>query len=167
MKFEIGKPYKIRDGRKAHIFTLDNGTGSMFGAIYTAPYWIPCSWLTSGCFIDSKLENPADLISEWTEQLEFAFERAKGDDMTYNFCQKCFTRFDACESCKDAELAAKDKEIETLKAQIAAMRKCEICKHYDTFAHDAPCSGCADKTDLPSLTLSCALFATKLERSKL
>jgi len=70
--------------------------------------------------------------------------------MTYNFCQKCCTRFDACETCKDAELAAKDKEIEALKAQIAAMRRCEICKHYDTIYH---CSGCADKTNLPKWEL--------------
>ena len=51
------------------------------------------------------------------------------------------------------ELAAKDKEIETLKAQIAAMKCCEICKHYDNFAHDAPCVCCADKTDLPKWEL--------------
>ena len=40
--------------------------------------------------------------------------------MTYNFCQKCFTRFDACETCKDAELAAKDKEVALRDAVIAA-----------------------------------------------
>ena len=73
--------------------------------------------------------------------------------MTYNFCQKCFTRFDACETCLAAELSAKDKEIEALKAQIAAMRRCEICKHYETNYNDAPCSGCADKTDLPKWDL--------------
>jgi len=71
--------------------------------------------------------------------------------MTYNFCQKCCTRFEACETCKDAELAAKDKEIEALKAQNAAMRRCEICKHYDTIYH---CSGCADKTNLPKWELN-------------
>jgi hypothetical protein len=54
----------------------------------------------------------------------------------------------------DAELAAKDKEIEGLKAQIAAMRTCEICKHYLTFSYDAPCVSCADKTDLPKWELA-------------
>ena len=42
--------------------------------------------------------------------------------MTYNFCQKCCTRFDACETCKDAELAAKDNEIEELKDTITSLR---------------------------------------------
>ena len=40
--------------------------------------------------------------------------------MTYNFCQKCFTRFEACETCHAAELAAKDKEIALRDAVIAA-----------------------------------------------
>jgi hypothetical protein len=74
--------------------------------------------------------------------------------MTYNFCQKCCTRFEACETCKDAELAAKDKEIAELKAQIAAMRTCEICKHWDTDCHDAPCASCASTTDLPNWGLA-------------
>jgi hypothetical protein len=38
--------------------------------------------------------------------------------MTYNFCQKCCTRFEACETCRDAELAAKDKEIARLRAAL-------------------------------------------------
>ena len=67
MKFEIGKMYKIRDGRKAQIFMLNNGTGSMFGAIDTESYWTPCAWLTSGCFKDSKTENLSDIVSEWSE----------------------------------------------------------------------------------------------------
>jgi hypothetical protein len=74
--------------------------------------------------------------------------------MSYNHCTECFSRLDACESCMDAELAAKDKEIEGLKAQIAAMRTCEICKHYLTFSYDAPCVSCADKTDLPKWELA-------------
>ena len=89
----------------------------------------------------------------------------------FDICQTCFTRANACLDCyekkldkaealtvyaietRDAELAAKDKEIETLKAQIAAMRRCEICKHYDNNYHDAPCVCCADKTDLPKWEL--------------
>jgi hypothetical protein len=42
--------------------------------------------------------------------------------MTYNFCQKCFTRFEACETCHAAELAAKDKEISALKDTITSLR---------------------------------------------
>jgi hypothetical protein len=42
--------------------------------------------------------------------------------MTYNFCQKCFTRFDGCTECHAAELAAKDKEIARLKDTITSLR---------------------------------------------
>ena len=34
--------------------------------------------------------------------------------MTYNFCQKCFTRFDACETCHAAELAEQDRTTEAI-----------------------------------------------------
>ena len=71
-----------------------------------------------------------------------------------NFCNYCYTRLDSCADCHAAELAAKDKEIEDLKAQIAAMRQCEICKHYDGNYHDAPCVSCACTTDLPKWELA-------------
>ena len=66
--------------------------------------------------------------------------------MTYNFCQKCCTRFEACETCHAAELAAKDKEIEALKAQIAAIKCCETCKHYYDFKNrkGSACYSCGD-----------------------
>ena len=73
--------------------------------------------------------------------------------MTYNFCQKCFTRFEACETCHAAKLAAKDKEIEALKEQIAAMKECENCKHYYNKSIDAPCECCASTTNLPKWEL--------------
>jgi len=69
-------------------------------------------------------------------------------------CTKCFTRCEGCTDCHAAEIEAKDKEIEALKAQIAAMRRCEICKHWDTDCDSAPCVGCADKTDLPRWELA-------------
>jgi len=71
-----------------------------------------------------------------------------------NFCNYCYTRLDACADCHAAELAAKDKEIEALKAQIAAMKECENCKHYDNKSIDVPCVSCADKTDLPNWELA-------------
>jgi hypothetical protein len=55
---------------------------------------------------------------------------------------------------RDAELIANDEEIESLKAQIAAMRRCEICKHYANDYLDAKCVGCADKTSLPKWELA-------------
>jgi hypothetical protein len=42
--------------------------------------------------------------------------------MTYNFCQKCCIRFEGCADCHEAELAAKDKEIEGLKDTITSLR---------------------------------------------
>ena len=42
--------------------------------------------------------------------------------MTYNFCQKCCTRFEGCADCHVAELAAKDKEISALKDTITSLR---------------------------------------------
>jgi len=71
-----------------------------------------------------------------------------------NHCSECFARLDGCQECMDAELAAKDKEIEALKAQIAAMRRCEICKHWDADCDGAPCVDCADKTDPPKWELA-------------
>jgi len=43
--------------------------------------------------------------------------------MTYNFCQKCCTRFEACETCHAVELAAKDKEIARLKKVLDCFNK--------------------------------------------
>ena len=37
---------------------------------------------------------------------------------------------------------------------VEKMKCCEICKHYDNNYHDAPCSGCADKTNLPKWELN-------------
>ncbi len=42
--------------------------------------------------------------------------------MTYNFCQKCCTRFEACAECHKEELAEKDKELEGLR---------QLCKDLD------------------------------------
>ena len=44
--------------------------------------------------------------------------------MTYNFCQKCCTRFESCETCHAAELAAKDKEIMRLIKIITHLTGC-------------------------------------------
>lgn len=39
-----------------------------------------------------------------------------------NFCNYCYTRMDACETCKDAIIAEKDKEIAALKDTITSLR---------------------------------------------
>lgn len=40
-----------------------------------------------------------------------------------NFCNYCYTRLDACESCHKAELAAKEKYIESQDVIISGQRK--------------------------------------------
>jgi len=50
--------------------------------------------------------------------------------MTYNFCQKCFTRFEACETCHAAELAAKDAEILRLRAALREIAV-QVDVHFD------------------------------------
>jgi len=74
--------------------------------------------------------------------------------MTYNFCQKCCTRFEGCADCHAAELAAKDKEIARLKALIESAKCCKTCKHYDNYNIDAPCECCASTTGLPKWKLA-------------
>jgi len=67
MKFEIGKFYKTRDGRKAQIFMLDNGAGYMLGVgLHANGIWFFNQWRCDGTiYIDS--DTPLDLISEWEE----------------------------------------------------------------------------------------------------
>jgi hypothetical protein len=67
VKFEIGKFYKTRDGRKAQISMLDNGAGYMLGMMMNASdIWFSNQWRCDGTiYIDSDTQN--DLISEWEE----------------------------------------------------------------------------------------------------
>jgi hypothetical protein len=67
MKFEIGKFYKTRDGRKAQIFMLDNGAGFMMGTVLQENgIWFSKHWICDGTiYINS--DSPDDLISEWEE----------------------------------------------------------------------------------------------------
>jgi hypothetical protein len=76
-------------------------------------------------------------------------------------CADCGILYGAEIKAKDKYIEAQDviisgqrKEVEALKEQIAAMRRCEICKYYDNNYHDAPCVGCADKTSLPRWELA-------------
>lgn len=64
MKFELGKFYKTRDGRKAQIFMLDNGKGLMIGAVLIDGNWLARVWNNSG---SSTLEFDRDLVGEWRE----------------------------------------------------------------------------------------------------
>jgi hypothetical protein len=90
-----------------------------------------------------------------------------------NFCNYCYTH--------KSEIEAKDKEIEGLKAALAAevrltvhaietrdaeliakdkeievlkARMCETCTHYATSGIDVPCLSCAFTTDLPKWELA-------------
>jgi len=46
-----------------------------------------------------------------------------------NHCTECFARLDGCQECMDAELAAKDKEIESLKAKIESLKETIILQN--------------------------------------
>ena len=74
--------------------------------------------------------------------------------MTYNFCQKCFTRFEGCVDCHAAELAAKDKYIEAQDVIISGQRKeiedsvqklkcCGNCR-WNLDADEEHCEGCIE-----------------------
>jgi hypothetical protein len=67
VKFEIGKFYKTRGGRKAQIFMPDNGAGYMLGIVLQANgVWFSNQWRCDGTiYIDSDTQE--DLMSEWEE----------------------------------------------------------------------------------------------------
>lgn len=74
-KFDLGKFYKTRDGRKAQIFMLDNGRGYMLGAIKSRDnMWSTCSWYTDGMFCSGKNEHDLNLVGEWREPLKRVME---------------------------------------------------------------------------------------------
>lgn len=67
MKFEPGKYYKTRDGRKVRIYTTDaGGRHPIHGSVWNGDRWVQLSWATSGTYIRSG-ECGWDLISEWQE----------------------------------------------------------------------------------------------------
>jgi len=68
MKFEIGKFYKSRDGKKAQIFMPDRGDGVMLGAYTNGGFWIATSWSRDGRWEGG--EHRLDIISEWEEPKE-------------------------------------------------------------------------------------------------
>lgn len=72
MKFEVGKFYRTRDGRKAQIFMLDNGSGLMFGARLDTEVWSPSTWNKNGTWAIGSHEK--DLISEWREPIKYSVE---------------------------------------------------------------------------------------------
>ena len=88
MKFEIGKLYKTRDGRKAQIFMLDIGTGSMLGAIQLSvtiksgtiehpekSEWLADSWYWNGLkSLGNRVVCDKDLVSEWRDPVKYSVE---------------------------------------------------------------------------------------------
>lgn len=72
MKIEPGKFYKTRSGRKARIYAVDgDSVRPIHGAIIANGDWILAGWGMDGNFYDSSNESEYDLISEWTEPLDF------------------------------------------------------------------------------------------------
>jgi hypothetical protein len=74
MKFEIGKFYKTRDGRKAQVFMLSNGNNRMLGAVlYSWKVWEVTHWNQQGCE-GTGSEYPWDLVAEWREPIKYSVE---------------------------------------------------------------------------------------------
>jgi hypothetical protein len=77
-----------------------------------------------------------------------------------HICNDCFEKSHIAIAAKintrkNEEIEAKDAEIARMRAEIAAMRRCEICKHYDAiWVGRNPCIGCADTTNLPKWELA-------------
>jgi hypothetical protein len=69
MKFEPGKYYKTRDGRKARIYITDaGGTYSIHGAVWTTDIWVQHTWQADGGFNYEKPGGSSlDLVAEWEE----------------------------------------------------------------------------------------------------
>jgi hypothetical protein len=67
MKFEVGKFYKTRDGRKAQLFILDNGASVMLGVVLNkGGIWFSNQWRCDGrIYCNNDTLN--DLVTEWTE----------------------------------------------------------------------------------------------------
>lgn len=77
MEFEVGKTYKSRDGRKVIIYALypDQVRPIHAGIRHhdgtdVCDMWSVCSYLPNG-FIYENDTCGADIISEWTEELDF------------------------------------------------------------------------------------------------
>jgi hypothetical protein len=69
IRFEPGKYYKTRDGRKARIYITDaGGTYPVHGAVWNTNIWILHTWQTDGIFNNQMiLKSSLDLIAEWEE----------------------------------------------------------------------------------------------------
>ena len=66
MKFEEGKFYRTRDGRKAKIFLIQNY--DMLGAVLWNGLWQHCEWYNCG---HKRIgEDKLDLIEEWKEKVK-------------------------------------------------------------------------------------------------
>lgn len=74
MKFELGKFYKTRDGRKAQIFMLDNGAEIILGMVQNKDnIWFSNQWRTDGRIYHNH-ETPNDLVGEWREPIKKVME---------------------------------------------------------------------------------------------
>jgi hypothetical protein len=66
MKFEEGKFYRTRDGRKAKIFLIQNY--DMLGAVLWNGLWQHCEWYNCGRKLIGG--DKLDLIEEWKEKVK-------------------------------------------------------------------------------------------------
>ena len=72
MKFEAGKCYRMRNGRKAQIDHVDGDVDSALIGIYWDSYGIkqPSSWNQTGLFHQKIGETCLDLIEPWDEPVK-------------------------------------------------------------------------------------------------
>lgn len=70
MKFEVGKFYKTRDGRKVKIYdTNGHPQFPIHGATFTDNSWMSSCWRESGMYTYHG-RSPDDIVSEWVEEEE-------------------------------------------------------------------------------------------------
>jgi hypothetical protein len=90
-------------------------------------------------------------------KVNFLIDKEQDRDFIYGLANKNMSEWAVDLETAQAmaqDIVAYSAEIARLKAQIGAMRRCEICKHYDNNYHTAPCIICARTTDLQKWELA-------------
>lgn len=74
MKIEVGTEYCTHDGRKARIYSTDNGKNvcSIHGAIWCSEnvLWSALSWYTGGFYYESGSLCNSNIVSIWKEPVK-------------------------------------------------------------------------------------------------
>jgi hypothetical protein len=126
MKFEIGKMYKTRDGRKAQIFMPDNGAGHMYGAVSNdRDCWNLHSWYSSGeaHYDERGFEHKKyDLVSEWTEPKKMK----KVASYAYRYGKEVVTISGVAITEERAKKICKDRDLELIQWPYGSVIEIEV-----------------------------------------